>query len=107
MNTTLGERIAIARKRAGMSQDELAEAVGLGGGGRSRVSGWETDAAVPDGRFMLKLPEVLGVSADWLLLGKDENVSTLPGEALRELRDWLNDVLPPHDRKVEGNGGNA
>ena len=98
METTLGERIALARKRAGLSQEALAELVGAGGeaSGRSTVSNWETGKFIPDGRFLLKLPDVLGVSADWLLLGRTAPgaATTLPREALEALQDWANEVLP-------------
>lgn len=88
----------MARKRAGLSQEGLATAVGAGAeaSGRSTVSNWENDKAVPDGRFLLKLPEVLNVSADWLLLGKaTAAIASLPHEALVELRDWMERILPP------------
>ena len=56
----------MARKRARLSQEALAELVGAGGeaSGRSTVSNWETGKFIPDGRFLLKLPDVLGVSAE-------------------------------------------
>lgn len=91
MQTTLGERIRAARKRAGMNQEELGEA--LGGVHRNTVGIWEDNGRVPEGEHLLRLPVILGVSADALLLGAPP--ITLPESALRELRDWLDRVLPP------------
>ena len=103
MQTTLGERLALARKRVGMSQEALANAIGLGD--RTTVSKWERDEVVPDGRFLLKLPEVLQVSADWLLLGRTgEGAPSLPREALEALRDWMDRTLPPKGGRREGGG---
>ena len=42
---TLGERIQYFRKRAGLSQEGLAERLGVS---RQAVSKWETDEALPD-----------------------------------------------------------
>lgn len=101
VKTTLGERIALARKRAGLSQEELATAVGAGeeGDARSTVSRWENDHAIPKGETLIKLPEVLNVSADWLLLDRPVGwgVVSLPHDALIELRDWMRRVLPPEE----------
>ena len=41
----LGEKIALCRKKAGLSQEALADRLGLS---RQAVSRWETGAAVPD-----------------------------------------------------------
>lgn len=104
VETTLGERIALARKRAGLSQEELATAVGAGA--HTRISEWERNKVVPEGKFLLKLPEVLGVSADWLLMGRAApGAPTLPREALEALRDWANEVLPPGGERRKGNAG--
>jgi transcriptional regulator with XRE-family HTH domain len=105
VQTTLGERLALARKRAGLSQEALAAAIGLGD--RTTVSKWERDEVVPDGRFLLKLPDVLGVSADWLFLGRvGPGAPSLPPEALEALRDWMDQMLPPKRGRKEG-GGNG
>ena len=42
---TLGERIALARKKAGLSQEQLGDQLGVS---RQAVSKWESGAAVPD-----------------------------------------------------------
>lgn len=91
---TLGDRIALARKRAGLSQEELATAVGAGGeaSGRSTVSNWKNNRAVPEGKYLMKLPGALGVSADWLF-GLETRGGPIPSREVAEaLRQWLDEV---------------
>ena len=96
----------MARKRAGLSQDELGEKLGVG---RNAISAWENDARVPDGEFLLRLPEALNCSADWLLLDRPVHGASAipPREALEALRDWMDGILPPGgSSSAEGNGDN-
>lgn len=64
---TLGERIQRLRKEQGLSQEQLAERVGVS---RQAVSKWEVDAAVPETDKLLTLSRALGVGTD-VLLGND------------------------------------
>lgn len=61
---TFGKRLQQVRKAAGLSQEQLAELVGMS---RQAVSKWETDQAAPDIDKLASLCGVLGVSADELL----------------------------------------
>ena len=61
---TFGEKLQQVRKAAGLSQEQLAELVGMS---RQAVSKWETDQAAPDIDKLALLCGVLGVSADELL----------------------------------------
>ena len=45
MNGTFGDNLSKSRKKAGLSQEELAEKMGLT---RQTISKWETGASVPD-----------------------------------------------------------
>jgi len=69
--TTLGERISVARERAGLSQSELAEALAIKS---DQLDNWENDAAEPRANRMTMLGGLLGVSAGWLLYGIGEGV---------------------------------
>ena len=60
----LGEKIMYSRKRAGMSQIDLADALGVS---RQSVSKWETGEANPEIGKLPQLAEVLHVTTDWLL----------------------------------------
>ena len=65
---TLGERIALARKKAGLSQEQLGERLGVS---RQAVSKWESSQANPDVAYVAELCRICGVSCDWLLLGEE------------------------------------
>lgn len=60
----LADKIIELRKKAGMSQEELAEQLGVS---RQSVSKWEMAQSTPDLNRILKMSEVFGVSTDYLL----------------------------------------
>ncbi len=60
----LSEKIQTCRKQAGLSQEQLAERLGVS---RQAVSKWETGEATPELSKLAALCSVLNVSADWLL----------------------------------------
>ena len=61
---TLAEKIYQARKRAGLSQEALADALGVT---RQAVSKWETGKSVPDTENIRRMARLLAVSADYFL----------------------------------------
>ena len=61
---TLADKIMELRKRAGWSQEDLAERLGVS---RQAVSKWESAASTPDLDRIIKLSELFGVSTDELL----------------------------------------
>ena len=65
---TLGERIALARKKAGLSQEQLGEMLGVS---RQAVSKWESSQTNPDVAYVAQMCRLLEVSSDWLLLGEE------------------------------------
>ena len=64
METTLGKRIALNRKRLGLTQDKLAEALGVTA---QAVSKWENDLSCPDITMLPKLAALFGITTDELL----------------------------------------
>ena len=60
----LSEKIVQLRKSQGLSQEELAERLGLS---RQAVSRWEIGTALPDAGNLLQLSRLFGVTADYLL----------------------------------------
>lgn len=62
----LAENLKAERKRAGLSQEKLAEIIGVA---RQTVTKWETGAGVPDIENLLSLSSLFGISADALLNG--------------------------------------
>jgi len=64
MEETLGKRIALHRKRLGLTQDALAERLGVTA---QAVSKWENDQSCPDITTVPKLAEIFGTTTDELL----------------------------------------
>lgn len=63
---TLGQQLCQLRGRAGLSQDALAERLGVS---RQSVSKWETDGSVPELDKLVRLSQVFGVTLDELVKG--------------------------------------
>ena len=61
---TFGEKIKEARKKTGLSQEELAEIIGIS---RAAVAKWETDKGLPDIENLKAIAKLLDVSIDYLL----------------------------------------
>lgn len=64
MEETLGKRIVAHRKRLGMTQDKLAELLGVTA---QAVSKWENDQSCPDIAMLPRLAEIFGITTDELL----------------------------------------
>jgi transcriptional regulator with XRE-family HTH domain len=65
---TLGQRLQSRRKALKYTQHELAEAIGLT---PQHVSAIEQDKRAPSLSSLAKLAEVLGVTTDYLITGKE------------------------------------
>lgn len=83
--TTLGIRIKKAREDIGMSQSELALAIGIKPSS-GVISNWERDLNKPDAEKIIKLCEVLDISVSYLLdyYGKSDFECTLSEQQLIE-----------------------
>ena len=64
METTLGKRIMLCRKKLGLTQDKLADAMGVTA---QAVSKWENDQSCPDITMLPKLAALFGITTDELL----------------------------------------
>ena len=64
MEQTLGKRIVQHRKRLGLTQDQLAESLGVTA---QAVSKWENDQSCPDISILPKLAQLFGTTVDSLL----------------------------------------
>ena len=82
---TLGARIVKYRKEKGMTQETLAEKLGVS---PQAVSKWENDVSCPDISLLPQLSRVLGVTTDELLTGNSSEVKVVP-EAQRKSLDEL------------------
>ena len=88
MDMTIGKRIAALRKEKGLTQEELAQHMGVSG---QAVSKWENDQTCPDISALPRLARLLGVTVDELLEGKEETpaVRVLPPAERKDLKDMM------------------
>ena len=82
MNETIGNRIQKFRKEKGMTQEELAEKLGVSS---QAVSKWENDASCPDITLLPELCRSLGVTTDELLTGRNNEVKMVPLDQRKSL----------------------
>ena len=69
---TIGVKIQNLRKQKGLSQEQLAEAVGVS---RQAVSKWEAEQSVPDIDKIILICDYFGVTTDYIL--RDEEMSCI------------------------------
>lgn len=69
----ISEKIIDLRKKAGLSQEDLANKLGVS---RQSVSKWESRASLPEISKIIQMSEIFGVSTDYLLRDdmKDEEI---------------------------------
>ena len=69
MSVEIGNRLMQYRKKAGLSQEELADKLGVS---RQAVSKWECGESSPDTDNLIALAKIYNVSLDELIYGKEE-----------------------------------
>ncbi len=94
---TLGERLVRLRNQKGLSQDALAEQLGVS---RQSVSKWETDTSVPELDKLLKLSDLFEVSLDELVKGKA--VTPSASDSLTSPTALTAEDLRIHRQKIAG-----
>lgn len=70
----IAERIQNLRKLKGVSQEELADKIGVS---RQAVSKWESEQSLPDVEKIILLSEYFGITTDYLLKGIDPTTDIL------------------------------
>ena len=87
---TFGERLLEYRNCKGLSQEKLAEKVGVT---RQTVSKWETNQSVPDFDKIIPLCETLGISTEELIKGekeeKNEELEEIKQENARVEKEYI------------------
>ncbi|WP_282920662.1 helix-turn-helix domain-containing protein [Ignavigranum ruoffiae] len=68
---TIGQQLKTARMQAGMTQEEISEALDVS---RQTISNWENDKSYPDVRTVIELSELYQLSLDALLKENEEFV---------------------------------
>lgn len=69
----MAERLQKLRRKAGYSQEQTAELLGIS---RQAVSKWESGQGKPDLDNLIRLTEIYNTSADYILLGTEKNMGT-------------------------------
>ena len=87
---TLGARIAAYRKEKGLTQEELAERVGVS---PQAVSKWENDVSCPDIMMIPKLAKLFDISSDTLLTGEDADEQPATRCLSPEERKKMDDMM--------------
>ncbi len=106
---TLGNNLFKARKKKGLSQEEVAEKLGVS---RQTVSKWETDETVPDILQSKKLSTLYGLSLDELIefdigVKEIEDAIDKTSEEVSDKIDWTKmwsrkyPVLATYENTVE------
>ena len=93
---TLGEKLAKLRREQNLTQEQLAELLGVS---RQSVSKWESNAAYPETEKLIRLAKMYDCSLDYLLLEKQ-------GSGTREVVhkvDFSSFCLEKVSRKKIGN----
>ena len=93
---TLREKLIVLRDKAGLSQMELADRLGVS---RQAVSRWESGDTTPTMDKLKSLARIYGVSLDWLCS------DTADGEPLKQQSPKPTETRtrPPRERKVRKN----
>ncbi|MBD5103912.1 MAG: helix-turn-helix transcriptional regulator [Ruminococcaceae bacterium] len=82
---TFAEKLKGIRKQSGMSQEQLAEKIGVS---RQAVTKWETSTGIPDIENIMSISDVFGISIDELL--SNEKIS-------KEGTDFLFESVTEYD----------
>ncbi len=73
---TISDRILTLRKASGLSQEELADRLGVS---RQSVSKWESEQSAPDLERIIAISELFEVSTDYLLRGIEQPKTAAQG----------------------------
>ena len=84
MNESIGSRIAKYRTGKGLTQEALANQMGVSS---QAVSKWETDASCPDITALPQLCRILGITTDELLTGNSNEVKFVTPEERKPIEE--------------------
>jgi len=82
----LGTKISELRKARGMTQDELADKMGVS---PQAVSKWENDLSMPDLPVLIELSDFFHISLDDFLKEKVQTVELLPEDKRKDIEQMF------------------
>lgn len=95
---TFAEKLKSIRKQAGMSQEQLAEKLGVS---RQAVTKWETDAGIPDIENIIRISALFGISIDELF-SNEKGVQKSVGFLFESITEYDIDEPKRYDMKFGG-----
>lgn len=91
MEKTIGQKISMLRKDKGITQEGLAERLGVS---PQAVSKWENDISCPDITLLPKLAQHLGITVDELLSNDlKKEISFVPVENRKRIEDMMLKII--------------
>lgn len=95
---TFGEKLKSIRKQAGISQEKLAEKIGVS---RQAITKWETDAGIPDIENIMAISTLFNISIDELL-SNEKNVRQVTDYLFESVTEYDIDFPKRYDMKLGG-----
>lgn len=92
------EKLRLLRKQAGMSQEKLAEKLGVS---RQAITKWETGAGIPDIENVMAVSALFGISIDELL-GNEKEEKTQEDYLFESITEYDIDEPKRYDMKFGG-----
>lgn len=100
MGMKIGGRIVELRKAKGMTQEQLAAALGVSA---PAVSKWETESSYPDITLLCPLARALGTSVDFLLAFEEELSEDSLGQYTAQLMEMAREGdIPGAEERLSG-----
>ncbi|GAW91322.1 helix-turn-helix domain-containing protein [Calderihabitans maritimus] len=96
MDTTLGKKIKFLRTEKGLTQEELAKALGIA---RATLASWEINRREPDYSMLQKIADFFDVTVDFLL-GRTDNPKGYSDEPPSDME--LEELLQRSNLKFNG-----
>lgn len=75
----LKDRIAMARKKLGLTQDEFGRKIGVA---RNTVANYETGFRTPKLQTLISISREFNIDVDWLETGRGDMFLTVPEDAI-------------------------
>lgn len=101
MTIEIANRLVELRKKSGLSQEELADKLGIS---RQSVSKWERAESSPDTDNLICLAKIYGVSLDELL-STDQEVEEIAKDKKEQLKEDLKTIEKHLEEKDEDDDG--
>ena len=84
---TFGDKLFLLRKKRGLSQEGLAEKIGVS---RQAISRWEQGLAMPDTTNLIEISMLFEVSTDYLLFDEYSDDSDIPSVQRERKKGQMN-----------------